>query len=58
MFVLWGFNPLQLPVYFSGSITGDLVLHPMDVFAGHWQSITGDSYVSQAPVSRLLLASA
>jgi hypothetical protein len=30
MFLLWGFSPLQLPGYFSGSFIGDLVLHPMD----------------------------
>jgi hypothetical protein len=30
MFLLWGFSPLQLPEYFSGSFIGDLVLHPMD----------------------------
>jgi hypothetical protein len=30
MFHLWGFNPLQLPGYFSDSFIGDLVLHPID----------------------------
>ena len=30
MFLLWGFSPLQLPVYYSGSFTGDLVFHTMD----------------------------
>ena len=30
MFLLWGFSPLQLPGYFSGSFIGDLVLHPID----------------------------
>ena len=30
MFLLWGFKPLQLPGYFSGSFIGDLVLRPMD----------------------------
>jgi hypothetical protein len=30
MFLLWGFSPLQLPGYFSGSFIGDLVLRPMD----------------------------
>ena len=29
-FLLWGFSPLQLPGYISGSFTGDLVLCPMD----------------------------
>ena len=30
MFLLWGFSPLQLPGYFSGSVIEDLVHHPMD----------------------------
>jgi hypothetical protein len=30
MFLLWDFSSLQLPGYFCGSFTGDLVLHPMD----------------------------
>ena len=30
MFLLWGFSPLQLPGYFSGSFIGDPVLCPMD----------------------------
>ena len=30
MFLLWGFRPLQLSGYFSGSFIGDLVLRPMD----------------------------
>jgi hypothetical protein len=30
MFLLWGFSPLKLPRYFSGSFIGDLVLCPMD----------------------------
>ena len=30
MFLLWGYSPLQLLGYFSGSFIGDLVLHPMD----------------------------
>ena len=30
MFLLWGFRPLQLSGYFSGSFIGDLVLCPMD----------------------------
>ena len=30
MFLLWGFSPLQVPGYFSGSFIGDLMLCPMD----------------------------
>jgi hypothetical protein len=30
MFLLWGFSPLQLPGYFSGSFIGELVVCPMD----------------------------
>ena len=30
MFLLWGFSPLQLTGYFSGSFIGDLMLCPMD----------------------------
>ena len=30
LFLLWGFSPLQLSGYFSGSFIRDLVLHPMD----------------------------
>jgi hypothetical protein len=30
MFLLWGFSPLQLTGYFSGSFIGDLVLCPID----------------------------
>ena len=30
MFLLWGFSPLQLPGYFSGSFIGNLVLCPRD----------------------------
>ena len=30
MFLLWGFSPLQVPGYFSGSFIEDLMLCPMD----------------------------
>ena len=30
MFLLWGFGPLQLFGYFSGSFIGNLVLHSID----------------------------
>ena len=30
LLLLWGFIPLQLPGYFSGSFIGDPVLHPID----------------------------
>ena len=60
MFLLWGFSPLQLPGYFSGSFIGNLVLYPMDdcehplrYFPGTGRALQ-ETY--QDPVSRLLFA--
>ena len=47
MFLLWGFSPLQLPGYFSGFFTGDLVLHPMDDYEHPPLYLPGTARASQ-----------
>ena len=47
MFLLWGFSPLQLPGYFSGSFIGDLVLCPMDNCEHPLLYLPGTSRASQ-----------